>query len=792
MKNAFLAGVLCLLTLTVCSEPLAVDNRTAQSDEWGYRPADGSTAVMNPPSFTWIHDKRAAAYDVQWARTADFANAATATRVPWCVYTHNAPLTAGTWYWRYRFTTSKNETSGWSVTRSVTVPADAVLFPMPSRAEQHERLPKAHPRLFMRPEDLPRLRAAAATPGPAADLFKEMRKAADKLIAAGPTPEPKVRGSAKNKDDDVAVQAWWPNREISDRAGGEAETLAFVWLITQEPKYGAAARRFTMALAAWDPDGPSNFALNCEAGKAMLYHPVRAYDWAYDTLSDEDRATFRKVWQRRVADAWKSGEVAFGNGHLTRPYNSHGNRIWHKIAEVGIALYGEVPEAETWLDYAVNKFYAAYPVWSDDDGGWHEGASYLTGYMTKVTTWMQFAHSALGIDGLKKPFFDQIGNLPLYVVPPNAPSAGFGDLSYKPANCGFLHYFARMKGADPKDSAAAAHWSWWLQQTRTKAPGGWTGFLYAANLPPLPKPIPPDNSAPSKIFRGTGLASLHDTLKDSRDDVNLLFKADPFGTQSHGHNAQLDIQLTAYGDCLLPACTYRDLHGSKFHYQWVHSTRAQNSVLVNGKDQLPHSYLAAGSITDSRFTPQWDYVRGEATAAYTGLVTRAERAIVFVKPDVIVLYDDFAAPQPATFQFMLHGLSAFTLDEAAQTLRLDQKNAGLTVKYLARQPLAFTQTDGFNPPPKMRNGGLPFPNQWHVEAAMRQKTRVSDTLTVLVPYRAGAYQAWTAERVDTATASGLRLTRDGKTIGIAFRKHGAAKAEWDGKPFDGPATVTGL
>jgi hypothetical protein len=803
MKIALPALAFCFAVLAASAASLAVDNRPAQSDEWGYRPADGSTAVLNPPPFTWVHDKRAAAYDVQWAHTADFADAVSATNIPWCVYTHNAPFTAGMWYWRYRFTTAKKETSGWSVARSVTVPADAILFPMPSRTEQAERLPKAHPRLFMRPEDLPRLRAAAATPGPAADLFKELRKSADKLIAAGPTPEPKVRGSAKNKDDDVAVQAWWPNRETADRAGGEAETLAFVWLITQEPKYGEAARRFILALAAWDPDGPSNFALNCEAGKAMLYHPVRAYDWAYDALTAEDRAAFRKVWTRRVHDAWKSGEVGYGNGHLTRPYNSHGNRVWHKLAEVGIALYGDEPEAATWLDYAVNKFYAAYPVWSDDDGGWHEGASYLTGYMTKITAWMQVARSALGIDGLKKPFFARLGNLPLYVVPPNTPSAGFGDLSYKPANCGFLHYFARMKGADPQGAAAAAHWAWWLQQTRTKSPNGWTGFLYAANLPPLPKPIPPADQPPSKIFRGTGLASLHDTLIDSRDDVHLLFKADPFGTQSHGHNAQLDIQLTAYGDCLLPACTYRDLHGSKFHYQWVHATRAQNSVLVNGANQLTHSTAATGNITEALLNRQstignqqspiaWDYVRGEATAAYTGLVTRAERAVVFVKPDVIVLYDDFVAPEPATFQFMLHGLSAFTLDETNQTLRIDQPHAGLAVKYLAPQPLAFTQTDGFIPPPKMRNGKAPFPNQWHVEAALRQKALASDTLTVLIPYRAGAYRAWTAERVDTATASGLRLTRDGKTIGIAFRKHGATRAEWDGKTFDEPAIVNGL
>ena len=780
---------LLLLVVRSFGAPPTIDNRPAQADEWGYRPADGSTAVMNPPSFTWIHDKRATTYEVQWSRTADFAGSSNAVHVPWCVYTSDKTLVPGKWFWRYRFTTEKGEVSDWSVLRSVVVPENAIPFPMPTRAQQAERLPKAHPRLFLRPEDLPRLRAAATAPGPAADLFKAIRKQADKLIESGPTPEPKVRGSARDKKDTEAVEAWWPNRETCDRAGEEAETLAFAWMITREAKYGEAARKFIMALAAWDPDGPTNFALNCEAGKSMLYHPTRAYDWAFDVLTEEERARFRQVWIRRVGDAWKSGEVGQGNGHLTKPYNSHGNRVWHKIAEVGIAFHGDVPEAATWLDYAVNKFYAAYPVWSDDDGGWHEGASYLTGYMTKATSWLQVARSALDIDGLKKPFFAQVGNLPLYVVPPNTPASGFGDLSFKPVGCGFLHYFARVKAADAVGAEQAAYWSWWLQTTKTKAPSGWAGFLYATNLPALPAPKAPDALPSSRIFQGTGVASLHDTLLDSREDVHFLLKADPFGTQSHGHSAQLGCQLTAYGDCLLPAVTYRDLHGSDFHYQWCHSTRSQNSVLIDGEGQRPHSVLSTGRILDSRLTKTWDYVRAEATEAYAGKATRAERSVVFVKPDLIVLYDDFATPQPSNFQFMLHGLSAFTLDEAAQTLRLDQPHAGLLVKYLAPQPLAFTQTDGYNPPPKMRNKASPFPNQWHVEASTRAKSATSDTITFLMPYRAGAVPDFKAERLDTGTASGARITLGGRQIGVAFRKHEAQDATWGGEKLDGPVKV---
>ncbi len=41
--------------------------------------------------------------------------------------------------------------------------------------------------------------------------------------------------------------------------------------MTGEKKYGAAARKWILHLASWDPDGPTNFKLNCEAAKPMLY-----------------------------------------------------------------------------------------------------------------------------------------------------------------------------------------------------------------------------------------------------------------------------------------------------------------------------------------------------------------------------------------------------------------------------------------------------------------------------------------------------------------------------------------
>jgi hypothetical protein len=781
---AWVIALSCATTVMAANNP-QVSNRAPKSGEVGYRPADGSSVVLNPPSFIWLLETNAASYLMQWATKADMSDAVGAGGFIWNTYTHHTIFQPGKYYWHYAFVTTKGETSSWSQVRSVVVPATATDFPMPTRVQQQERVPQAHPRLFMRPEDLPRLRELAK--GRESARFDKLRAEADKFIKAGPTPEPTKMGSARNKEDAEAVKNWWPNREQSERACNEAMTIAFVYLMTGEKQYGDAARKWVMHLASWNPDGPTNFKLNCEAGKVMLYRPARAYDWAYDALTPADRRTFQEVMKRRLKDAWESSEIGRGVGHLNAPFSSHGNRIWHKIAETGITLLGDVPEAAMWLDYAVNKFYGCYPVWADDDGGWHEGVSYWAGYMGKAVWWLQVAESALKIDGLKKPFFNKVGDFPMYVAPPGSPNGGFGDLSYRSPSTGvgmFMEYFLRAQGNRP-EGKSASYWRWWTEASKMSREGGILGFLYNANLPDLPPAKAPTDLPQSKVFRGIGIASLHNTLLDSKQDVHFLFKASPYGSQSHGHNPQNTFQLNAYGEALLTPCVYRDLHGSKFHYNWVHSTMAQNGVLVNGEGQIKHTSAPLGRIADYQLTTEYDYLAGEATEAYDKRLTRYVRHVAFVKPELVVLYDDLAAAQPSTYQFMLHALKAFTMDEKSSAVTVDQSKAGVEVRYLSATPLTFKQWDGFEPKPSK-----PFPNQWHVQAGTTEKSASLGMLTVMVPYRAGQKTAWKAERLESSTAIGLRFERGGKTTMVGFRKNGVTdKAILGGETFTGPVLV---
>jgi hypothetical protein len=756
MLAAMRAALVLLLALELAGQ---MPDREPLPDEWGYRPADGATVPLNPPSLSWVHEVGTAGYLVEWANNPAFARSTSVERF-WPVYTHHAPLEPGRYWWRYRIRTKDGGLSPWSRARSFTVPPDATVFPQPTLEELRRRIPAGRPRLFLRAEDLPRLRDWAQGGGRRA--WERLLARAEELVAAEPTPEPAVRASAS---DPATRQYWWSNRVQTIRALQEAEVLSFAWLLTRERKYGEAARRFTLRLADWDPDGPTNFSLNCEAAKPMLHRLARAYDWAWPLFTGEERARIRAVLLRRALDAWNSGEVRHGAGHLNQPYSSHGNRTWHKLAENAIATLGETPEADRILEYAVTKFFAAYPVWSDEDGGWHEGLAYFAGYMSKAAWWIDIAQSALGIDGFKKPFFKNFGQYALYSAPPGSPDLGFGDLAYRPPGAGwaFMHYFVRRTG-NP-------HWAWWLEAWGIPADTGEPvlDFLWSSAPPVSPKP--PADLPPSKVFRGTGVAVLNTDLTGAAN-VQVRFKSSPRGTWSHGLEPHNSFTLNAYGVPLLVNCNYRDLYGSPFHRGWVWSTRAHNAVLVDGRGQKSRSADPFGRLVAFELGEGVDYVAGDATPAYEGLVTRARRYVIFVKPDVIAIADELAADKPRTFQYLLHAQAPFELDAEGQRATLDRGRAGVVVDYVAAAPLKIRQWTGYDPEPDyeyLKTAGNPaIPPQWHLEAASAPAPNAF-TVTLLRVFRDGRRPAGPPRVEGDAGALRISLTSaGGEEVVFAF------------------------
>ncbi len=251
------------------------------------------------------------------------------------------------------------------------------------------------------------------------------------------------------------------------------------------------------------------------------------------------------------------------------------------------------------------------------------------------------------------------------------------------------------------------------------------------------------------------------------------------GRRSHGHDPHNSITLNAYGEALLVNNVYRDLYGSPFHAKWCWETKSQNAMLVDGAGQAVHSAGPGGRIIASDFRGDVDYIAGEAAEAYQGKLTRYVRHVLHIKPNVIVMIDDAEAPAPAQFQWMLHGLGEFSVDESAQQLRLERGKAGVLVDYVADGPLSLQQWTGYEPAPDMRylasiGRADGIPPQWHVEAASKQPAERAWTVTVMRPYRQGdpAQGRVTAER----TAAGMKVNVPGTQVSVELSREGSTFA----------------
>ncbi|MEA3399760.1 MAG: DUF4962 domain-containing protein [Armatimonadota bacterium] len=741
------------------------DDTPAGEREWGFRPADGSASATNPPGFCWRPQEGARVYALEVARDRDFRDIVyEAQGLELSVHCPPLTLPAERLWWRVAFVGEENRRSQWSKPRSFTFAEDAVRFPMPQRGELLVRVPDEHPRLFVRPDELPRLRELAQ--GQLRDRYQSLVAACEEIMADPPPteeppkyPEDMVRGS------DEWRSIWWGNRTYTIRVLNSAATLAFTRLLGGQEEYGQKARELLMAAAGWDPKGATGYRYNDEAGMPYNYYFSRTYTFVNDLLNEEERQRCREVMRVR-------GEEMYNHlcpRHLWRPYSSHSNRAWHFLGEVAIAFLDEIPEAADWLWFAENVFFNVYPVWSDDDGGWHEGSAYWASYLTCFTWWQDVQRVVLGIDGYRKPFFSACGGFALYVMPPNVPRGGFGDLTggrEAQDNRTLMSVFAAQ--------AQQPYWQDYVERIGGPSQtGGYIGFIRGALPDVESRPI--SELPSSKLFRGTGLALLHTDITDARRDVQIEFKSSPFGSQSHGYEAQNAFLLYAYGDPLLIRTGRRDSYGSKHHKQWMWSTRSVNSITVGGQGQMPHSAAAEGRIVAFETSESFDYVAGEAGSAYPdGLVEQFTRHILFVKPHLVVIFDELATPQPQTFQYWLHSPEQMQIG-GQHDIRLVVGDAGCRIDMLEPEGLALSQTDQFDPPPRPRI----TLTQWHMTAETPQPASRQHFATVIRPHRAGEQPPTAASVQRSESCHAIRAALPEGEVIILWRTGGGELSAMD-------------
>jgi len=376
--------------------------------------------------------------------------------------------------------------------------------------------------------------------------------------------------------------------------------------------------------------------------------------------------------------------------------------------------------------FAMNVFYNVYPVWSDDDGGWHEGISYGHSYLGRFTWWADVMREATGINAYDKPFFSKAGYYTMYLMPPGKEGGGFGDGAWRrsaSSNVPLMSQFAAQAGN--------GHWQWYVEQMGgAREIGGYIGFI-RGTLPKV-EAKPPDDLPSSRLFKGTGQAYLNSDITNAGKSVQVIFKSSPFGTQSHGNEANNSFVLWAYGKQLLVRSGHYDSYGSAHHSNWVWSTRSVNNITVNGRGQKKRTAQAQGKITAFKTTPSMDIIAGDAGAAYEPPLERFTREIIFVKPEIVIVYDRLEAKESSTFEYWLHAINKIGV-ENQHDIHVQNDDVVCDIDFHAPSGLTFKQTNEYDPNPRPRIKM----REWHLTAETTEKKKRMEFVTVYRPHQAG-------------------------------------------------------
>ncbi|GMW01020.1 MAG: heparinase [Candidatus Hydrogenedentota bacterium] len=710
-------GSRAVLWLIACSASAAMlDETPTGPGDWGYRPENSAVAI-NPPGFTWRPSEGIEAYILQLASDSGFDTIVYSSgKTRWNAHCPDQSFAPGTYYWRYKGIDANGNETGWSQVRTCTIPETAVKFPQPRIDAVIARIPAEHPRLFFAPEDVPTFKELAK--GPLAGRWSEIVDQANTILANPPdfTEPPKYPEGMERKGEEWR-KIWWGNRTRVIAVADSAATLAFVYRLTGEEKYGSAARDFLMEMTKWDPNGSTSRDYNDEASMPAMKYPARAYSWCYPMFSESDRRIFVEMMRIR-------GRQAFDHlvkmKHLWRPYDSHSNRLWHFLGDIATVFYDDIPEAKEWLDFVMTIQFTCYPAWSDSDGGWHEGVAYWVSYITRYMYWATTMENIYEINVFEMPFFKQVGFFGMYMLPPGAMAGGYGDqaIGINAKQTGDLVAILNAGARNP-------YWQWYVEQTGGALPSGYLGFIYAWKLLDV-SAKPPIDLPQSKAFQGTGVAVMNSDLMDAKNNVQIHFKDSPIGRQSHGYNANNSFLLHIAGERVFLNSGKRDISGSPHHTQWMWETKSDNAILVNGEGQIPHSFKAKGRITRFETSPTFDFVEGECAESYPQLTT-AVRRILFFKPGVIVIHDILTAKNPSTFQWLLHAPGEFKIGENQTTW--SGKPATVRVRWLEPSALKISQTDQFDTPPaewaKFDLG------EWHLTASTTEKVLDQQFVTLI-------------------------------------------------------------
>ena len=691
------------------------------------RPLDGHTLNISPPGFCWYPAPGASDYIIRISDDSGKILYEKSTgRGP--VHLPDLVLSPGNYKWDVFALNENGKVVAKKGEASFSISNKFKKLPWIQPKELLGRVPKEHSRIQFMRSDLPQIKQRLNTTHKT--IWNNIKNRADESLDK-PAPEyPTYHLTTEPTQRRMEYLNYFQYfRGFIDNS---LYNLSLAYLMSGEKKYAVAAKRILFEVTEWptDYDDVSSVAAEWgdEVGLSMSRYAHKVYDWLYDALSTSEKERVLKMCEGR---AWQTYNLLNDTEYFTYPGRSHPARLIAYLSEMAIAMAGEVEGPEIWLGFSLKALTTFYPHWGGIDGGWAEGVPYGLWYNNFYIPAFDTLESATDFNLWKRPFFNRIRYFYLYCTSPLAKIRPFGDSAEAGGpNSNQRDAFIRLMDYHA-NRFEDEYIAWWVNQVPSSE-----GFkdINTVIFNNLVIPKPPVDLPNSKVFRGVGWAGLHSNLSDPGNDTFMVFKSSPYGSVSHSHADQNSFVIFKGGVALaIPSGYYGPSYGMPHHAEWTRSTKANNSVLVNGEGQEIRDDKATGTITYFEDKEAYTYLIADASAAYKGRLKSFKRHILFLRPGIFLLLDQLEAPSEANFQWMLH---AFDKMNVADRKVISQKDgARLSIWFESLQNLEISQTDKFD---TAYNTGIPeefheqVENHWHVTVETNEKALKSRIAAIMV------------------------------------------------------------
>jgi hypothetical protein len=202
-------------------------------------------------------------------------------------------------------------------------------------------------------------------------------------------------------------------------------------------------------------------------------------------------------------------------------------------------------------------------------------------------------------------------------------------------------------------------------------------------------------------------------------------------------------------------------------------------VLVDGAGPEP-AFRDSLAVVERLSGKDWECVVVEATAAYGKRLTRFRRHLLFVQTNLFVIYDDIESAVPVTIEYRLRSAGELQLENRSGDLRLETPAAGFTAHWLCSEADSFSPwrlvADPPGLPPGMRTSRA-------LHTVSTNKLTRARTLTAIIPHCAGQKKGTGFKLLESDTAIGARIYRDGLPTLVAFRTVDTGEGNLTGLKF---------